>query len=330
MGTIKGFFYEIKRKISAFFDRGIYAKNVQEKQSLKSVKSKWKFCYLMLAVPIAHFLVFWLYLNIESILMGFREYVGGGNYVWTLKQFKTVFSSFADKESEIHLALGNTLKFFLLNIFIFCISFVFSYWLFKKVPGHRVYRVIFFMPSIISAVVLTMLFKYFIQPDGPLEKIISTLFSIDPNEIPVWLGDERYALKTVFVYSVWTGFGSNLVVVSSAMARVPESVLESVALDGISMTRELFQIVVPMIWNTLSTLIIVMVSGIFSASGEILLLTNGELKTTTISFYIFAQVKFSSSYELPSALGFFFTCIGFPLALGVRWLTGKFFADVEY
>ena len=226
MGTIKGFFYEIKRKISAFFDRGVYAKNLQEKQSLKSVKSKWKFCYLMLAVPIAHFLVFWLYLNIESILMGFREYVGGGNYVWTLKQFKTVFSSFADKESEIHLALGNTLKFFLLNIFIFCISFVFSYWLFKKVPGHRVYRVIFFMPSIISAVVLTMLFKYFIQPDGPLEKIISTLFSIDPNEIPVWLGDERYALKTVFVYSVWTGFGSNLVVVSSAMARVPESVLE--------------------------------------------------------------------------------------------------------
>lgn len=330
MNKLNGMLYEINRKLGGFFDKNIYAKNPNEKLRMGSAKKKWIFCYLMLAIPVAHFLVFWLYLNIESILMGFREYKGGGEYIWTLKQFGKVFESFRDPKSEIYLALINTLKFFLLNIFIFCISFLVSYWLFKKIPGHRVYRVLFFIPSIISAVVMTTLFKYFIQPSGPFEKILATIFSLDPNQIPVWLGNEKYALGTVFVYSVWTGLASNLVVLSSAMARIPDSVLESVALDGISMTREFFQIVVPMVWNTASTLIIMLVSGIFSSSGEILLLTNGEYNTTTISFYIFKQVKYSEAYELPSALGFFFTCIGFPLTLGIRRLMGKIYADVDY
>ena len=121
-----------------------------------------------------------------------------------------------------------------------------------------------------------------------------------------------------------------MVLFNGAMSRIPEDVIEYGRLEGVSMPRELFGIVIPLIWPTLSTILIFAVVGIFNASGPILLMTNGEFKTFTISFWIFDQVYTKGVYEYASAVGLFFTALGLPLVLIVKRGLGRIGQDIEY
>ena len=114
------------------------------------------------------------------------------------------------------------------------------------------------------------------------------------------------------------------------MSRIPRDVLEAGLVDGVSPVRELFSLIVPMIWPTISTELITGLAGIFSATGPILLLTNGDFDTMTISFYIFDQVNRYGAYNEASAIGLIYTLVGIPIVLGGRWLCARIQEDVEY
>ena len=114
------------------------------------------------------------------------------------------------------------------------------------------------------------------------------------------------------------------------MARIPEEVIESACLDGIGFFKELNFIVVPLIWSTISTMIVFTVVGLFTASGPILLFTQGEFDTYTISFWIFQQVERGYDPNYPSAVGLFFTLIGTPIVLLSKYFLEKIGTDVEY
>ena len=118
------------------------------------------------------------------------------------------------------------------------------------------------------------------------------------------------------------------------MSRIPAEVIESAKLDGCGMWRELVSMVLPLMFPTIATVVVFTCTGIFSSSGPVLLMTGGEFETTTIAFWIFNNVRGDSfggvsQYNLVSAAGLFFTVIGVPLILLVRWLLEKV-PPVEY
>jgi ABC-type sugar transport system permease subunit len=82
----------------------------------------------------------------------------------------------------------------------------------------------------------------------------------------------------------------------------------------------MFMIVLPVIWPTVIATMIGSVSGIFNASGPILLLTNGQYQTRTINFWIYEQVYTGQNYYYPAAIGLFFAVIAFPLTMFSRWI----------
>ena len=147
---------------------------------------------------------------------------------------------------------------------------------------HRYLQIVFFLPSIISAMVMVTLFKNIMN--GPVAEIWATIFGLQNQ--PLFFDSTRYALKSIMVYMVWTGLANNMVIFSGTMARVPAEILESGKMDGVGFWRELVQLVVPLIWPTLSTLILLQFIGIFTASGPILLFTQGKWGTYTISYWI--------------------------------------------
>ena len=118
---------------------------------------------------------------------------------------------------------------------------------------------------------------------------------------------------------------------TAAMIRIPESIIEYVAIDGANMFVELFRIIIPLVWPTLSVFILTGVVDIFSSSGPILLFTQGKYGTYTLSFWIYAKTVGISGRNLQyaSAVGLFFTIVATPLALFVRWLTNRI-EPVEY
>lgn len=294
-------------------------------------KHKALFLIPMLIVPIANFLIFWLYANFQSILNAFRieEF---GEIKYSVVNWKNLFSDLFSGNPYFNIAelLRNTMLYFATSmIFIMPLSLLLSYFLFKKIFLYKFYRVIFYLPNIISGAVLATLYKFLFNPSvgGPVSELIAKLTGGVPTD---WLKNETWALPLVLLYSVWTGFSVNLIIFNSAMSRIPESVLEAAEIDGVNMRQEFFKIMMPMIWPTLSTIIVTNVAAMFTASGAILLLTGGDYHTSSIAFWIWNTTRQQQSIYYPSTVALCCTMVSFPLVLIVKKITEKICPDVVY
>lgn len=285
------------------------------------------FLTCMLIIPLLNWLVFWLYINLSSIKLAFLD---ARTQEFTFNNFVTFWENLTAENGEIGIAVKNTFLYFGTSLFIIMpIALCMSYFLYKEILGYKIFRVIFYLPAIISGVAMVAVYTNFISPTGPLGNILKLLGTEMPPE--GLLARPETATTTIIIYCIWTGFSGNLLLFCGAMVRVPVEILESAALEGCSPFRELVEIILPMIWPTVSTQIILLFTGIFTSSGPILLFTNGNYETTTISFWIFIQVLGgkASAYNIVSATGLVFTIVGVPIILLIRWLMEKV-PSVEY
>ena len=138
-------------------------------------KNKSVFLFVMLFIPMLHWAIFWLYVNSSSIFLAFQTRQGG----WTLDNFTVFFDSLTRAGQDMNIAVKNTLLYFGVNVLI-CLpsSYIVAYFIYKKIAAYPVFRVIFYLPGIVSAIVLTMVFKQFIMPDGPLDVMLQKMFGV--------------------------------------------------------------------------------------------------------------------------------------------------------
>lgn len=302
----------------------IITEPTQKSQKRKRIDlSKTIFLTCMLGMAVINFFIFYLGVNLDSILLAFR--LPSGKF--TMDNFIWAFQDFVKPDSLMLEALVNSLIFFVvIQIFMKFVYLCLSYFIYKKITGYKFFRVLFYVPTIISTVVIATLFKTMIGPNGPVTEFLSLFM----EEVPEFYVDSRYALTTLLVYEVWASFGSGTIMIMGAMARIPLETLEAAQLDGCSPLRELFSLILPMIWPTLSTLLIMGLAGIFTSSGAQLLFTNGDFGTMTISFYIFDQVNSYQAYNQASAVGLIYTIVGVPLVLAGKLLLERIQDDVQY
>ena len=182
---------------------------------------------------------------------------------------------------------------------------------------------IFSLPAILSGVVMVAAYRSIVDPGGPLEAIVELFGGHLPPE--GLLANSNSATWMIVLFVIWTGFGGNMLLFGGAMARVPIDVLEAARLEGCGPFRELVQIILPLIWPTICTMLIFTFTGIVNSSGPILLFTNGDYETTTINFWIFLKVYgqqgsgAGGEFGIVSATGLCFTLVTVPIILIVRW-----------
>lgn len=301
-------------------------------------KGKYIFCFCMVILALINFIIFYVVVNINSILLAFQEFTGYDEfyreqYVWSFANFVRMFKEFALPNSTVGTAVKNTMKYFCVNVFLMIpVSYFVSYFLFKQVRGYKLFRVVFFLPSIISAVVYVTVFKNFIQTFGPLYTLLKNLFGY---ELPALLSNPATATPTIIVYTIWTGLGINMILYQGAMRRVPEEVLEACKMDGGGWLHEMFFVITPMVWPTLSITIILAFTGLFNSSGPILLFSEagtvaGGNGTMTIAFFIFQKTQTGGALEYPAAIGIFFTAASIPIVILTRALLKRLDPEVEY
>lgn len=287
------------------------------------------FIVALLAIPVVHWLIFWLFINLQSILLAFQDPLTG-DFTW--ENFKIFWGDLTNPTSTnvLGLAVKNTLLYFGSSIFIVLpISLFIAYFLYKKIPGYKVFRIIFFLPAIISGTALVTAFSVAVNPGGLFAEILEKIgFDISVHGL---LGTKETATNTILFYTIMTSFTTNVLLFQGAMTRVPGEVLESAKLEGCSPFREVIEIIFPLIWPTFATQLIFTMTGLFTASGPILLFDpENNLETMTISYWIFSKSLMGSDYyNIVSCTGLCFTIAGFPIIMLVRWLTDKIKA-VEY
>lgn len=294
-------------------------------QGQKNVKrQKAIFMISFLALPIINFLIFYVYVNFSSITMAFQKTVyqdGQLVDVWTLDNFKMVFDQFfKDTSGGLPRATLNTLMIYAVGtFFIFPISLLMCYFIYKKIVGYRSFRFIAYLPHIITSAALVALFKYTVGKGGPLDAAATALGKTWVNPFT----DETQAFTWILVYQIIFGFGGNLVVLGGAFQGINAEVLESGQLDGCNWFQELIFLIVPMIWPTISTMMILGLAGILGSTGPILAFTKGNYNTATLSFKIYEQVagvNGMSNLNYASAIGIIMTVVTFPLVMLVRHL----------
>ncbi len=290
-------------------------------------RNKNLFLCVMLAVPVVHFFVFWLYVNVDSFVLAFEnvkgDFVGFDNFKWYFENLTS------DRPTvDMGEALLNTVTFWLFSVLVEGpISIVISYLVYKKIKGYAFFRVITYLPCIIGSIVMVAVFKSFIRSGGPLDTIVQKLGG---EPIPKYLYDSRYAMKAMLVYNLWNGFGTSIILYAGAMERIPKDVVEYALLDGVTPVKEIIHITFPLIWPTWSTMFILSIGSIFTSGGPTLLMTGGEWGTMTVAYSMFQQVYFYNQVTRAAAIGTIFTLIGVPLVLFSRWLLGKIRATEEY
>lgn len=301
------------------------------------------FIIAMLSLAIAHFLVFWLYVNFNSILMAFQtevlvEETEETVVIWSLEGFRNFFSNLASgSDSQILIAIRNTLIAFAVNCFItFPITILCCYILYKKVPGYKIFRVIFFLPSIVSGLVLVMMFTTSLEADGPIHFWIwQKLLGNGARDVNYWFYNfinKENAFVYIQIFDIWSTIGIGIITMTGALYRIPKTIFESSKLDGAGMWTEFRRVVLPLMWPTLSTYLIYKIAGIFLYSGPILLfdqmVSNRQL--WTLGYYIFSQVKFENNYYYAASVGMVFTIIGLPIILTVKHFLMKHSENISY
>lgn len=301
---------------------------------------KWKrtaFIILFLAYPVINWLIFFLFVNIDSIKLAFQTYsYEKGDYVFVeFKNFSNVLRSFfsADAHPQYRYGIRNSLYIFIWNTFVILpISLLCSYYFYKKVWGENFFKVVFYLPSIIMPVVLCMLFSFMFSTNyGPVNAILKAigLGKIIPSN--GWFGDSKTVFPMVLLFSLWSGIGYNVIMTAGSIARISPEIFEAGKIDGINMTKEFTQIVVPLIMPTVSTMFMMGIAVSFSYFLPSMLLTNGgpSGEGYTIAYLITNRVS-SGNLNEAAAIGWCAAIVGTPLVLLGKFVIDKFVPDVEF
>lgn len=302
------------------------------KKITKRRKKELIFISVMLFYPLLQFIVTWTFVNINSIVLAFQRISFEGDVSFAgLSNFAQIFNSpgstltiWGNNIPNVLLILINSLSYALVSIFISLpLALISSYFLSKKMPLANVFRFIFFLPNIISVVALVYAFRMQLDSSAGL---IYHLF----DSMGVKINDTQWPSTTLIVlcYCVWAGLGYNVLLLSGAIGRIPKELFESAQMDGAGSFKEFTKIMIPMIWPTIVTLIVLGMTSILTLYLQPVLF---ELNSTeTIAGTIFAGVnQGKNQYPYYSALGLFFSFIFAPLILLTRKLLSKKYSDVD-
>lgn len=285
-------------------------------KKMKSIK-KHIFVYSLLAIPLLHFFVFWVAVNIESLFMPFQDDITGK---FTLDHFKYVFEAFKSN-GELGIAVKNTIIYWVTGLFVgYVMGLSVAYFLYKKIFMYRIFTFLFMIPSMVSGVVLTSIYKNIVGTTGPIAVIYENLFN---KPFPALMYTNATATWTIVAFTIWTGFGGNIILFSGTMSKIPQEIVEAAQIDGAGFWREFFSITFPLIKPTIYTMLIFSLNGLLMASGPILLFSGGMYETTTISYWFYEKVIVEGAAGVSSAFGLLLTCIGLPLVLFTNRVANK-------
>ncbi len=195
----------------------------------------------------------------------------------------------------------------------------------EKIKGENFFRIIFYIPNILSVVVISAIFAAIYDPDTGMLNSFLSIFRGDKDPI-LWLGDQKLVIFSLIIAMIWQAIGYYMVMYMASMASVPESLYESADLEGASHIQQFFSITLPLIWtNIRTTLSFFIISCINLSFQFVKALTNGGPDGATEVFlsYMYKQAYTNSSYGYGMAIGVVVFLFSFGLSALVNLATKR-------
>ncbi len=295
----------------------------------KKLKSN-LFVYSLIGYPLILFIIFYVIVNFNSIILAFQTIDGTGKHFAGFDNFKLFWSEMTGQGNLLAYSFLNSIKMYLINLVI-CMPLyiIFSYLLFKKCPGHKIISFLIMIPTIMSGLVISLIFVNFIGTNGPLTEICR-IFGINEGKWLNLLYSEEFAFGTTIFYSIWLSFAMSLMVYPTSMRGIDPAIFESAQIDGVSnMIQELRYIILPLIYPTLTTFLITGFASIFSNAGPLMefYYTDAPDYVSNMGYYFSKMVLVDATefnYPKYAAGGLVLTIIIAPLTLLLKSVLEKF------
>ncbi len=234
---------------------------------------------------------------------GERHFIGAGNYVELVK----------DKE------FWNSLKLQLGFIFIaipleLLLGLAAALLLNREFNGGRVIRALILLPVFFLPVVSGMTWRFMLQPRyGALNNV---LLALGAPEI-TWLGDPTFAYAAVIVQDIWRMWPFVFMLLYAGLAGIPTDVLEAAEIDGASFWRRLFSVILPLLYPTIMTAVLLRIIDALRIFSEVYVMTEGGpgMATTLFSLYTHRQAFGYMKVGMASAMAIFLLVISIVFAV---------------
>jgi len=203
-------------------------------------------------------------------------------------------------------AIGNTLKFLLLHIPLqLVVSLLLAQLLNQQIRAKSFFRASFFMPVIVSGVVVTILWQQLLGYDSGLINRLLVTLGIQKTG---WLIDPDIAIYSIAVMATWKNVGLYVILFLVGLQTVPTQYYEAAKLEGASRWQQFYHITLPMINPTIFMVVILSTIGGFSLFIEPYIMTGGGPLNTTLSavLYIYKQAFQYYNMGYSATLGFFY------------------------
>ena len=322
--NVKWFFYDVKVKLLGRFEKNRKPKAYNKKLGQNV------FLFFFLLFPIAQFLVFYVGVAANTLKLAFQVWdADTQTYFFSFSTFERAFNEFF-VTGEMSLLIKNSAIQFAAGLFIgMPIQIMVAYVVFKQVPLSNVFKVMLFMPNIISSLVFVMCAKVLVQKGLPVLMHDEGLRLLNPYN--------SSSFYTVLIFGMWMNFAGGLIIYLSAMCSISKDIMEYGQLENMSSFKEFRYVVFPSIFPTIVTYIIVAIAAFFTNYGHFYSFYGGEGSGMqvymTLGLYFFKKVAgglntpmsaLRSEYPIVSASGILFTAIVAPITFLTKHLLEKY------
>ncbi|NLC30381.1 MAG: sugar ABC transporter permease, partial [Chloroflexi bacterium] len=189
----------------------------------------------------------------------------------------------------------------------------------KPIPGFSFFRTVFFLPQVISMVVVGVIWRWMFNPvSGPINQFFS-LIGLDQLR-QAWLGSFKYALPAVGLIGSWVQYGFCMVLFLAGMQRIPLEYYEAASLDGANSLKQFLHITVPGLKSEIGVAMITTMIAALRVFDLIYSTTRGGPGETTLvtGFLIYRSAILNNRIGYGAAIATILTIIILTLSLLIR------------
>lgn len=269
------------------------------------------FAWFVIVIPLAFYVIFWLFPNLLSVVYSFLAWDGLTQPVFVgLANYKNLFT-----DPFLVRALSHNV---ILLVFVPVITILISLILANGLANfsfkeNQVFQAIYFIPNVLASVVVSMLWSFIYDGSFGILNSILNVFGFNLKNF-YWLANSNTALWALIPVYIWSNVGYQVIIYYNAMKGIPSSLYESADMDGANPFQKFYHITFPLLRGMLKITVLFLVLMTFKSYDIVLVLTSGGPAgaTNVIGLYMF-----SMAFGIKSGVGIAGRNYGYASTIGM-------------
>jgi len=269
---------------------------------------------VLLAPACLLFTVFVLYPIARTVMLSLQAWDGTGDPVWVgLRNYRDLFS-----DPVFHTALANNVRWLACYLVAPLAGLALAIFLQQSLPGMRVVRSLFFMPFVLSQVVVGLVFSWFFNGRfGLFDQLVAALGGTPP----ALLDSERGALYTMVVAGLWPQIAYCMILYVAGLATLPRDIVDAARVDG-ARGWPLFRHVVVAQLRPVHFIVAMVcaVAALRSFDYVVIMTLGGPYDSSTVlAYYMYEQTFLATRYGYGAAIAVVLLCLMSAIIVALLW-----------